>query len=80
MPSNNQLLASDIDGTLGSVGIPSPSGGLPTGKSFRVNLIKGSDVSTIFAQSDEFEIVAGTASASGSVSVATSSSTGSSST
>ena len=71
MPTNNLLLAPFVDGTTQtSVSISPPSGGLPVGGSFRVNLVKDqSEQSSIYAQSDEFNIASGgTASASSTVS------------
>ncbi len=61
LPTNNLLLDSFVDATsANSISIPPPSGGLPVGGTFRVNLIKDqNDISTIYAQSDEFTITSG---------------------
>jgi len=71
LPTNNLLLDSFVDATsANSISIPPPSGGLPVGGTFRVNLIKDqNDISSIYAQSDEFTITSG-----GSVSTSSSSS------
>ena len=64
MPTNNLLLDSFVDATSGSsISIAAPSGGLPVGGTFRVNLVQDqNDLNTIYAQSDEFTISAGAAS------------------
>ncbi|KAL5508387.1 hypothetical protein ACEPAH_6006 [Sanghuangporus vaninii] len=65
LPENNQLLAAFVDATSAtSVSIDAPSGGFNVGGSYRVNLVKSQDdLDTIYAQSDEFDITAGTSSA-----------------
>ncbi|KLO19788.1 hypothetical protein SCHPADRAFT_794961, partial [Schizopora paradoxa] len=77
LPTNNLLLDSFVDATSGSsISIAAPSGGLPVGGTFRVNLVQDqNDLNTIYAQSDEFTITAG--SAASSVSTTVSSGTGS---
>jgi len=66
MKNNNMIIAPQVNGAdHNSLDIAPPSGGLPVGKGFRVNLVKSeSDVSTIYAQSVEFEIAEGGAPAS----------------
>lgn len=83
LPTNDLLLDSFVDATTAnSISISPPSGGLPVGGTFRVNLIKDqNDLNTIYAQSDEFTISAGGSTSSGTgstVSVTTGSATGSS--
>ncbi|KAL5527253.1 hypothetical protein ACEPAG_6044 [Sanghuangporus baumii] len=65
LPENNQLLAAFVDATSAtSVSIDAPSGGFNVGGSYRVNLVRSQDdLDTIYAQSDEFNITAGTSSA-----------------
>ena len=74
MPVNNQLIAETVDAvSRQSLQIDAPSGGFPVGGTFRVNLVlSASEISTIYTQSDEFNITAG-----GTGSTATSSGTGS---
>ncbi|EIN10879.1 hypothetical protein PUNSTDRAFT_63770 [Punctularia strigosozonata HHB-11173 SS5] len=58
MPQNNQILDALVQGSSKSINVNPPSGGFPVGKGFRVNLVKDTDdLSTIYAQSDEFSIV-----------------------
>ena len=68
LPTNDQVIADFVDATSAtSTTINPPSGGFNVGGTYRVNLVKSQDeTSTIYAQSDEFQIVAGSASASGS--------------
>ena len=69
-----QILAALVDGTLGKVNLNPPSGGWTVGSGFRVNLVKdANDLSTIYAQSLQFNITQGSASASSGVSASASS-------
>ncbi|KIY50037.1 hypothetical protein FISHEDRAFT_40025 [Fistulina hepatica ATCC 64428] len=55
----SQVLASLVQGGLGTISVNAPSGGWPTGSSYRVNLVKSAqETSTIYAQSPEFNIIA----------------------
>lgn len=58
LPINNQILVDSVDASSqSSLSIDAPSGGYPVGGTYRVNLVKSpSEVNTIFAQSDEFDI------------------------
>ncbi|QRW19125.1 GPI-anchored small secreted protein [Rhizoctonia solani] len=68
LPVNNQQLIATVPGSAGSIDVPAPSGGFPVGKGFRVNMVKSpTELTTILAQSPEFEIVAGTGTSSTSV-------------
>ncbi|KAJ1311215.1 hypothetical protein OPQ81_009715 [Rhizoctonia solani] len=72
LPVNNQQLIATVPGSTGEVEVPAPSGGFPVGK-FRVNIVKSpTEVTTILAQSPEFEIVAGTGTTSGTLSATSS--------
>jgi len=52
-----QILAALIDGTLGSTQLYPQNGGWPTGSNFRLNLVRDDqDLSTILAQSNNFNI------------------------
>jgi len=65
MPNNNQVLAALVDGTKGTLSVNPPSGGWIVGHGFQVNLVKDQDsLSTIFAQSGQFNITASSSSAS----------------
>jgi len=56
---NPQILAALVDGTLGKVNLNPPSGGWPTGSGFRVNLVANdTQLDTILAQSQTFNITA----------------------
>jgi len=58
MPQNNLQLAALIDGTLGSFSVNPPSTFFPVGKGFRLNLVKDTESqSSIYAQSDQFDII-----------------------
>jgi hypothetical protein len=60
-----QVLAALVDGTTGSQQMNPPSGGWPSGKGFRVNLVKDAQsLTSIFAQSGIFSIVNPTTTAS----------------
>lgn len=55
-----QVLAALVDGTLGQATMNPPSGGWPTGASFRVNFVRDTNsLSTIYAQSVQFNITQG---------------------
>ncbi|KIJ98336.1 hypothetical protein K443DRAFT_680864 [Laccaria amethystina LaAM-08-1] len=56
------VLATSVDGTLGTASMNTPSGGWPApGSSFRVNLVQDSnDLDAILAQSNQFNITQGT--------------------
>ena len=73
LPVNNQILVNFVDATSqDALSIAAPSGGFPVGGGFRINLIKdANDVSTIYAQSDNFDITAGSSSGSASGSTVT---------
>ncbi|KAG5648895.1 hypothetical protein DXG03_000244 [Asterophora parasitica] len=59
MAINNQVLAAQVDGSLNYITVNPPSGGWPTGGSFRINLVKDpNSLDTILAQSSEFVIKA----------------------
>ncbi|TFK55440.1 hypothetical protein OE88DRAFT_1651752 [Heliocybe sulcata] len=76
LADNNQVLVALVDGNAGSLAVPSPSNGFPVGGTFRLNFVKSTqEMSTIYAQSDEFNITQSTASTSGS-SIASGASTG----
>ncbi|CAE6419034.1 unnamed protein product [Rhizoctonia solani] len=61
LPVNNQQLIATVPGSTGTIEVPAPSGGFPVGKGFRVNMVQSpQNVTTILAQSPEFEIVSGT--------------------
>ncbi|TRM61079.1 hypothetical protein BD626DRAFT_502639 [Schizophyllum amplum] len=67
MPDNNQVLAALVDSSLGQTSVGAPSGGWPTGGTFRVNFVKSeTDLTTIYAQSPEFNITEDTSSSSSS--------------
>ncbi|KAG8716033.1 hypothetical protein FRC11_010759 [Ceratobasidium sp. 423] len=69
LPVNNQQLIATVPGSTGTVEVPAPSGGFPVGKGWRVNMVKSpTEVTTILAQSPEFEIISGTGTSSGTVS------------
>ncbi|KAG5651384.1 hypothetical protein H0H81_008883 [Sphagnurus paluster] len=56
-----QVLAAQVDGTVtnSTIALNPPSGGWPTGGSFRLNLVKDvNDLNTILAQSSQFSIKA----------------------
>ncbi|CAE6433298.1 hypothetical protein ACGC1H_001531 [Rhizoctonia solani] len=73
LPVNNQQLIATVPGSTGSVEVPAPSGGFPVGKGFRVNMVKSpTELTTILAQSPEFEIVSGTGTSSGTLSATSS--------
>ncbi|KAG8835891.1 hypothetical protein FRC17_000441 [Serendipita sp. 399] len=61
LPTNNLLLAEDVDGTLLHIAISASAGtAFPPGNGFRVNFVKSkNDVNTIYAQSSQFRIVEG---------------------
>lgn len=53
-----QNLAALVDGTLGKASLNPPSGGWPTGASFRLNLVQDDrNLNAILAQSPEFSIL-----------------------
>jgi len=57
MPSGQEVLIATVDGTLGVIAVPPPSGGLPAGNGFQVNFVKDpQDLNTILAQSQQFAI------------------------
>ncbi|KAH9002456.1 hypothetical protein EDB86DRAFT_2774745, partial [Lactarius hatsudake] len=67
-PSYQQVLAALVDGTLGKFTVSPPSTGFPTGTGFQVNLVADSqDLTTIFAQSQQFAIVQATTTTSSSL-------------
>ncbi|KZT29345.1 hypothetical protein NEOLEDRAFT_1056485 [Neolentinus lepideus HHB14362 ss-1] len=78
LPDNNQVLVAVVPGDAGSLAVPEPSNGFPVGSSFRLNLVKDpQDVNTIYAQSDEFNIVQSSSTTSASSTVSSSSTLGS---
>ena len=78
LPTNDQVLINFVQAdSQSSTSFDAPDGGLNVGGNYRVNLVKSSDeLSTIYAQSDEFEIVASDSSSTTSSGTKTSSSTG----
>ncbi|KAH9071572.1 Ser-Thr-rich glycosyl-phosphatidyl-inositol-anchored membrane family-domain-containing protein [Lactarius deliciosus] len=71
-PSYQQVLAALIDGNLGKFTVSPPSTGFPTGTGFQVNLVKDSEnLSTIYAQSQQFAIVQATTTTSSSLTATT---------
>ncbi|KAH8113450.1 hypothetical protein DFH11DRAFT_1727921 [Phellopilus nigrolimitatus] len=64
MPTNNLVLANFVDATSGSsLAIVAPSGGFNVGGNFRVNLVQTPDeLNSIYAQSNTFNITAGSSS------------------
>lgn len=57
MPTGQETLIATVDGTLGTIAIPPPSGGFPVGSGFQVNFVKDpQDLNTILAQSGQFTI------------------------
>jgi hypothetical protein len=57
--SDNQILAALVDGTLASMVANPPSGGWQAGSGFRVNFVQDAEsLSTVLAQSSEFNISA----------------------
>ncbi|KZW04343.1 hypothetical protein EXIGLDRAFT_599312 [Exidia glandulosa HHB12029] len=61
LPVNNYLLLSTVDGTRGTIQVSPAKGLLPVGDGFQVNLVKSQrEVNTIYAQSQQFSIVAST--------------------
>ncbi|KAF9006552.1 hypothetical protein BDQ17DRAFT_1540354, partial [Cyathus striatus] len=59
LPTNNQVLAALVDGTLSKTTVNPPSGGWPVGSSFRINFVQDEqNPNTIYAQSSEFNITA----------------------
>jgi len=74
LPTDTQLIAT-VDGSTGKVDVPAPSGGFPVGTGFRVNLVKSTtELTTILAQSPQFDIVTGTSSVTGTMSITNSAS------
>ncbi|KAH8982792.1 hypothetical protein EDB92DRAFT_1621215 [Lactarius akahatsu] len=67
-PSYQQVLAALVDGTPGKFIVRPPSTGFPTGTGFQVNLVEDSEnLSTIYAQSQQFSIVQATTTTSSSL-------------
>jgi hypothetical protein len=59
------VLKSNIMGSAGSISLDPPSGGWEVGSGYRINLVKDADsLDTIYAQSDQFNIIPGSSSAS----------------
>ncbi len=57
MPSGSEVLIATVDGSLGIISIPAPSGGFPVGNGFQVNFVNDTQhLSTILAQSPQFSI------------------------
>jgi hypothetical protein len=72
--SGPESLAALVDGTMGSTNVNPPSGGWPLGDGFQVNLVKSEmEQSTIYAQSNQFNITTGTGSSSSTTKPTTSS-------
>ncbi|KAI0751526.1 Ser-Thr-rich glycosyl-phosphatidyl-inositol-anchored membrane family-domain-containing protein [Daedaleopsis nitida] len=62
-PPTTQVLAALVDAGLAKTTVNPPSGGWKSGKGFQVNLVKDSqDLSSILAQSAQFEITTSTSS------------------
>ncbi|THV08355.1 hypothetical protein K435DRAFT_847225 [Dendrothele bispora CBS 962.96] len=65
LPINNQVLTASVEGSLGTIDVRPPSGGWIAGPTYRVNLVKSeNELSSIYAQSDEFDITESTSSSS----------------
>lgn len=57
MPSGMEVLIATVDGTLGIIGVPAPSGGFVVGNGYQVNFVNDSQhLSAILAQSPQFSI------------------------
>lgn len=68
MPSGSEILIATVDGTLGAIGVPAPSGGFPVGTGFQVNFVNDTQhLSTILAQSNQFTIAPANSSTSSTV-------------
>ncbi|KAF8609614.1 hypothetical protein BDV93DRAFT_602259 [Ceratobasidium sp. AG-I] len=73
LPVNNQQLIATVPGSTGTIDVPAPSGGFPVGTNFQVNLVQSTtNVSMIYAQSPQFDIVTGTSTVSGTMSLTSS--------
>jgi len=73
LPVNNQQLIATVPGSTGTIDVPAPSGGFPVGTNFQVNLVQSTtNVSSIYAQSPQFDIVTGTSTVSGTMMLTTS--------
>ncbi|KZT62338.1 hypothetical protein CALCODRAFT_479231 [Calocera cornea HHB12733] len=78
LPTNDILLADNVSTTAGTTTVTYPSGSWPVGNAFQVNLIRSSeDTSTIYAQSNDFNITSSAASSTSSSSSSVASNTGS---
>ncbi|KZO93199.1 hypothetical protein CALVIDRAFT_260155 [Calocera viscosa TUFC12733] len=78
LPTNDILLADNVSTSAGSVSVTYPGGTWPVGDAFQVNLVAASDqTSTIYAQSNDFNITSTAASASSSTTASVASNTGS---
>jgi hypothetical protein len=57
MPSGQEVLIATVDGSLGVISIPAPSGGFVVGNGFQVNFVNDTQhLSAILAQSSQFSI------------------------
>ncbi|KAI5118769.1 hypothetical protein M0805_005650 [Coniferiporia weirii] len=79
LPTNDLLLVSFVDAvSSSSISVPMPVSGFNVGGTYRVNLVQdANDVSTIYAQSNEFNITSGTGTASDSATSGSSTGSGS---
>ncbi|TFY80048.1 hypothetical protein EWM64_g3969 [Hericium alpestre] len=72
LPSKSEVLSAFVDGSAGQLTVSPPSGGFPIGTGFQVNLVQDPQhLTTIYAQSSQFEIKASPANASSSVPLVT---------
>ncbi|KAN0126537.1 hypothetical protein V8E52_000177 [Russula decolorans] len=57
LPSGQEILIATVDGSVGAIGVPAPSGGFVVGNGFQVNFVNDSQhLSAILAQSSQFSI------------------------
>ena len=62
-PATSQILDALVVGSLGKITVNPPSGGWKAGKGFRVNLVADTEhLTTILAQSEQFDIKVSTSS------------------
>ncbi|KAH9985216.1 Ser-Thr-rich glycosyl-phosphatidyl-inositol-anchored membrane family-domain-containing protein, partial [Russula compacta] len=61
LPTGQEILVAQVDGTTGSLTVPAPSSGFPVGSGYQVNFVKDpQDLNTILAQSNQFNITSST--------------------
>ncbi len=57
MPAGSEVLIATVDGSLGAINIPAPSGGFKVGNGYQVNFVNDTQhLSSILAQSQQFAI------------------------